>query len=116
MRLAIVAAWSFRVSRLTDHLFSLLITAYRFILFDIGGQAHDIILLSVDGIVQDLFFGPSLATRLCTISSLALHILWLPLVSKSATIIVVQSIGPRVIVEDLASSLVGSGPVIQLST
>ena len=60
MRLAIVAAWSFRVSRLTDHLFSLLITAYRFILFDIRGQAHDIILLSVDGIVQDLFFGASL--------------------------------------------------------
>jgi len=119
--LAIMASRSFclpvRVSRLTDHLFSLLIAGDCFILFDIRDQAYDIIILSVDGIVLDLFFGLNLIIRLSTVSSLALPILWLALVFESATIIVEQSIGPSVIVEDLAlRSFLRSGPVIQLST
>ena len=115
VRLTLVAAWSIGVSRPTDHFFSHLITGYCFILLDMRGQAHDIIVLSVDGIVQDLFFGLSLLSWLSTVVSLAFHILWLALGSESATVIVEQSIGPRAIVEDLVSSFVRSGPVVQLS-
>lgn len=103
MRVTLVAEGSaLRVSRPADHLFSLLITGCVLRLFDIRGQAHDVIILSVDGIVLEFFSGLDLIIWSSTISSLALNIL------RSTIIFVEQSVGPRVVVEDLVSSFVRS--------